>query len=90
VFNAGKEIEAMKRLTLHRIASPLLLSSFAHMFALPQFPPQVHFSPDHLNINVNHIPIYCLQINITDNIVGLNRDLLYIGPLVTVQVGQSL
>jgi hypothetical protein len=28
VFNAGKEIEAMKRLTLHRIASSLLLPSF--------------------------------------------------------------
>jgi hypothetical protein len=28
VFNAGKEIEAMKRLTLHVIASSLLLPSF--------------------------------------------------------------
>jgi hypothetical protein len=27
-FNAGKEIEAMKHLTLHRIASSLLLPSF--------------------------------------------------------------
>jgi hypothetical protein len=29
VFNAGKEIEAMKLLMLHRIASSLLLPSFA-------------------------------------------------------------
>jgi hypothetical protein len=28
-FNAGKETEAMKRLTLHRIASSLLVPSFA-------------------------------------------------------------
>jgi hypothetical protein len=28
-FNAGKEIEAMKRLMLYRIASSLLLPSFA-------------------------------------------------------------
>ncbi len=33
-FNAGKEIEAMKRLTLHRIASSLLLSSFAYSILL--------------------------------------------------------
>ncbi len=29
-FNAGKEIEAMKRLMLHRIASSLLLPSFGY------------------------------------------------------------
>jgi hypothetical protein len=31
-FNAGKEIEAMNRLTLHRIASSLLLPSFGPVF----------------------------------------------------------
>ncbi len=30
VFNAGKEIEAMKRLRLHRIASLLLVPSFGY------------------------------------------------------------
>jgi hypothetical protein len=30
-FNTGKESEAMKRLTLHRIASSLLVSSFAYL-----------------------------------------------------------
>ncbi len=30
-FNAGKKSEAMKRLTLHRIASSLLVPSFAQM-----------------------------------------------------------
>ncbi len=29
-FNAGKEIKAMKRLMLHRIASSFLLPSFAY------------------------------------------------------------